>query len=272
MSTLQSLKKQLRGIRSTRKLTKAMKTVATAKFSQLSAVYGQYSVYARECMRIYEKHSAALLATVEAADPSAPSAVVVMAANKGLCGGFNAEVLNFALEKIAEIGEHMLFVCGKQAVTYFSEKGIPVDNSRIFNDVPEYAQSTEFLDELAAMRQEGKISRVYVVYQHYSNMMVQTPTVFELFPEQGEEADMEPLFVPSKENVVKKSAQTVFRAMFHCFVLETAMGAQAATLMTMRSAYDTATEYCEQLEGEINRKRQSSVTADVLETAGEREE
>ena len=272
MPALQSLKKQLRGIRSTRKLTKAMKTVATVKFSQLNAVYGQYSAYARECMRVYENHSAALLGTVPAADPSAPPAVVVMAANKGLCGGFNVEVLGFALEKIEELGEPLLFACGKQAAVYFREKGISVDGSRIFNDVPEYDKSAEFLDELVSMRREGRISRVYIIYPHYLNMMVQTPTMFELFPEPGEEGDIDPLFVPAKETVVQKAAQTIFRAMFHRFVLETATGAQAATLMTMRSAYDTATEYCEQLEGEINRKRQSSVTADVLETAGEREE
>ena len=48
-----------------------------------------------------------------------------------------------------------------------------------------------------------------------------------------------------------------------------ALGAQAATLMTMRSAFDTATEYCEKLEGEINRLRQSAVTADVIETSAE---
>ena len=272
MPALQSLKKQLRGIRSTRKLTKAMKTVATVKFSQLNAVYGQYSAYARECMRVYEKHSSALLGTVPAADPSAPPAVVVMAANKGLCGGFNAEILGFALEKIRELGDHLLFACGKQAVAYFREKEIPVEVAHIFGDVPEYDKSAELLDELADMRREGKISRVYVIYPHYTNMMVQTPTMFEMFPEPGEEGDVEPLFVPAKDTVVQKAAKTIFRAMFHRFVLETATGAQAATLMTMRSAYDTATEYCEQLEGEINRKRQSSVTADVLETSGERDE
>ena len=51
--------------------------------------------------------------------------------------------------------------------------------------------------------------------------------------------------------------------------LETALGAQAATLTTMRSAYDTASEYCVTLEAEINRKRQSQVTADVIEVSAE---
>ena len=59
--------------------------------------------------------------------------------------------------------------------------------------------------------------------------------------------------------------------MFYEIVLEAAIGAQAATLMTMRSAFDTATEYAENLEKEINRLRQSAVTADVIETSAERE-
>ena len=57
--------------------------------------------------------------------------------------------------------------------------------------------------------------------------------------------------------------------MLYGFILETAIGAQAATVMSMRSAYDTAVEYEEKLESEINRKRQSRVTADVIETFAE---
>ena len=78
MPALQSLKKQLRGIRSTRKLTKAMKTVATVKFSQLNAVYGQYAAYAGECLRVYENHSAALLATVPALIACAAGMIVLI--------------------------------------------------------------------------------------------------------------------------------------------------------------------------------------------------
>ena len=64
-------------------------------------------------------------------------------------------------------------------------------------------------------------------------------------------------------------AAKIFMAVAYELILETALGAQAATLMTMRSAYDTATEYCEALESEINRKRQSAVTEDVIETSSE---
>ena len=272
MPAIQSLKKQLRGIRSTQKLTKAMKTVATVKFSKLNAMYGQYAAYGENCAAIYERHSSGLLATVRAADPEAPAAVVVMASNKGLCGSFNSELLSFAIDELGKLDNYMLLACGKKAISYFKEKNLPISREYIFGDVPEHSESAILLDELIEWRLEGKVSRVYVIYPHYVNMMNQKPTVQELFPEAADAVENMTLFVPDRDTVIGKTSRTIFRAVFHKFVLETAVGAQAATLMTMRSAYDTATEYCTRLEGQINRKRQSTVTADVLETAGERGE
>lgn len=269
MAAIQSLKKQLRGIRSTQKLTKAMKTVATVKFSQLSGVYGQYAAYGNMCRSIYERHSAGLLGIVREADPSAPSAVLIMASNKGLCGSFNSELLAFAAEETAKMDNCLLIACGKKAVSYLREKGLPCHKEYIFGDVPTLSESAALLDELIQWRQEGKVSRVFVIYPRYANMMIQIPTISELFPEAEESEENMTVFVPDRETVVENTAKPIFRAMLHKLILETAVGAQAATLMTMRAAYDTATDYCAQLEGEINRTRQSTVTADVLETAGE---
>lgn len=269
MAAIQSLKKQLRGIRSTQKLTKAMKTVATVKFSQLSGVYGQYAAYGDMCRKVYEQHSSGLLDVVRASDPTAPAAVLIMASNKGLCGSFNSELLAFAAEKIEKMDNYLLLACGKKAASYLREKSLECHKTYVFEDVPAYSESCALLDELIQWRLEGKISRVLVIYPRYANMMLQLPTMCELFPETEGEHDVGTVFVPDRETVVEKTAKPIFRAMFHKLVLETAVGAQAAMLMTMRAAYDTATDYCTQLEGEINRTRQSAVTADVLETSGE---
>lgn len=269
MSDLQSLKKQFRGIRSSQKLTKAMKTISTAKFAKLSALYNGYSEYGSRCRAVYEQYRSDYLAAVAAVNPDAPSAVVVMASNKGLCGSFNSELLNFALPQLRRQKGALLFACGKKAIAFFQENRIPVEKEIVFSDIPDYAESAALLDDLLALRRSGRISRVYVIYPQYTNMMVQTPAIRELFPDAGAEETEPPLLVPDRDTVVTKTADVIFRAALHALVLETAVGAQAATLMTMRSAYDTATEYCEELEGEINRKRQSIVTADVLETAAE---
>lgn len=268
MPAIQSLKKQLRSIRSTQKLTKAMKTAATVKFSKVSAIYSQYAAYGEQCAGVYEQFGTGYLSAVRAADPEAPCAVVVMASNKALCGGFNSELLTFAVEELDKLENFRLFACGKKAIEFFRERKMPIEQEFVFSDVPAYEESAALIDRLIEQRLSGKISGVYVVYPSYGNMMTQTPVIRDLFPEPGD-GDCDALLIPDRGTVVEKTVNTIFHAIIHKLVLETATGAQAATLMTMRSAYDTATDYCTQLEGQINRQRQSTVTADVLETAGE---
>ncbi|MBR6514955.1 MAG: F0F1 ATP synthase subunit gamma [Clostridia bacterium] len=270
MPAVQNLKKQLRGIRSTRKLTKAMKTVSTVKFSKLNGIYSDFSLYGRECTSIYTKYEASFAHVLPAADEDAPVLVVVIAANKGMCGSFNTELLSFAMNQLEDMGEYRLVTVGKKAGSYFNKKNIPVDKEYILDDIPAYEDTAALLDDITLWRAEGRVSGVRIIYSRYVNMVHQIPSVCELFSAKERDSDKpEVLFAPDRETVITRTANTVLGAVIYEPILETALGAQAATLMTMRSAYDTATEYCEKLEGEINRLRQSAVTADVIETSGE---
>lgn len=270
MPSLQSLKKQLRGVRSTQKLTKAMKTVSAAKFSRLNGVYNRYAEYGRQCRRVFDEFQEGFLDAVRAGDVTAPPLYVVLTGNKGLCGSFNTEVLKFAGEELASRESYVLLACGKKAIRFFEGRGIPLEGRYVLHDEPTYEESSALLDEMLRLRRTGRVSGVYVIYPRYVNMLTQTPAVCELLPPAGAEDAPdggEILCEPDRETFVARNAQEVFRAMFYDLVLQSALGAQAATLMTMRVAYDAATEYCAQLEGEISRKRQSTVTADVIETA-----
>lgn len=271
MPSIQSLKKELRGIRSTQKLTRAMRTVSAAKFSRLNAVYGQYAEYGRRCRESFDAYQDSFLDAVRAPDPSAPPVFLVMSSNKGLCGSFNSELLKFAEETFRGRAPFSLVACGKKAIRYFRGRGVPLAAEWVLADVPSYEESGALLASLLRMRRDGKASGVYVIYPKYVNMLEQTPAVCELFPPAKAEGDRAQdgtvLFVPDRRTMIERTADTVFGSMFYTLVLESALGAQAATLMTMRAAYDAATEFCERLEGEINRKRQSAVTADVIETS-----
>lgn len=272
MPSIQSLKKQLRGIRSTQKLTKAMKTIATVKFSKLNTAYNQYSEYGRQCKKMFDLYSQSFVDSICKADSDAPVAVIVMASNKGLCGSFNSELLNFAHEELSKFENYVLIACGKKAINFFKSKKIPLEKEYILSDIPSYEESSLIIDELSALRKCGKVSDVYLIYPKYTNIMRQTPVTHELFSSKNNDDNDSVLFVPDRNTIVEKTAKTVFHAMFFGYVLESALGAQAATLMTMRAAYDTATQYRFLLESLINRKRQSAVTADVIETSGERTE
>lgn len=270
MPAVQNLKKQLRGIRSTRKLTKAMKTVSTVKFSKLNGIYNQFSAYGRECEKIYVKYETSFVKVLSAKDEAAPTLIVVMCANKGLCGSFNSELLSYAYGCLEQTKGYILATVGKKSADFFKKKGIAIEKEYVFDDVPSYADSDNLLSDIALWRSEGKVSDVLVIYPKYINMMVQKPSRCSLFSaKEDAEDDFSLYFAPDRESVINKTAMTVFGSMIYELVLETALGAQAATLMTMRSAFDTATEYCEKLEGEINRLRQSAVTADVIETSAE---
>ena len=267
MATVQSLKKKLQTIRSTTKLTRAMKTASTVKFSKLSGIYGEYEKYADEYLRLYEGYRSEFDSVMPCGNPDAPCCYIVITSNKGMCGSFNTELLSF----FTNMDEKGLVVsCGLKADEFFTKKGIEVKKSFTFEDIPSYEQTRELFDFVCSLMEKGEISSVKTVYPEYVNMIKQRPVCKELFTCEPFNPDNEaPIFVPDRETFIKNTAEKIFMCVLYKRVLETALGAHAATVAAMRSAYDTACEYSEKLETEMNRKRQSQVTADVIESSSE---
>lgn len=272
MPTEQVLKKKLKGIITTRKISKAMKTAATVKYSQLSAVYSGYSEYAAQCRELYEKCEKDFFDTFLLGKPDDPVCYIIMASNKGMCGNFNSDLFNYAENILADekIKAELIF-CGEKTISYFKNKGYESVKDYVFGDVPKYPEAKSFFDDLYKLLSERAYSSVKIVYPRYVNMVKQYPCTKELFNTEKTYSDdtSDMLFIPDKETVIKQSSEKIVTSMLYGFLLETAIGAQAATVMSMRSAYDAAVEYEEKLESEINRKRQSRVTSDVIETVAE---
>ena len=268
MATIQTLKKKLRSIRSTQKITRAMQTASTAKFSKLNARTAHYKNYCRECRTLYEQHLAEYRSMFEMREMTAPEALVVIAGNKGMCGGFNSEVLALARELIANAEKpFVVYLCGKKAQAHFDEAHIAYEEAFAFNDIPVYAETKELFEKLCRGLRDGRYSTVKVVYSSYTNITKQTPVVQDMFADGGEVSADTAMFFPDEHSVVEKTADNIMGAFMFEKILESALGAQAATLMAMRSAHDAATEYSIELEREINRSRQKQVTADVIETS-----
>lgn len=271
MPTIQNLKKKLQVILSTRKLTQAMKTASTVKYSKLSALYSDYEKYEEQCNRMYRNYRKDFNSVFSVKNPDAPILYIVMTSNKGMCGSFNTELISF-FENIfrKQETEPVILCCGKKGKDYLDSKKIPYSKSYIFSDIPSYQDACGLFDNIRKLMENGKISSVKIIYSQYQNMMKQSPVCEDLFTLDKESAESEePLFVPDKQTVINQTAEKILISILYKKILETALGAQAATLTTMRSAYDTACEYSAQLETEINRKRQSQVTADVLEVSAD---
>lgn len=267
MATVQSLKKKLQTIRSTVKVTRAMKTASTVKYSKLSGIYAEYEKYSDEYLRLYETYRSEFNSAIHCVNPDAPCCYIVITSNNGMCGSFNTDLISFFCDK-----EEKGFVisCGRKGTEYLERNSITAEKTVILDDIPAYEQVKDLFEYACSLMAEGKVSAVKTVYPEYVNMMKQRPVCKDLFSfGEGKTEDDSPVFVPDRETVIKNTAEKIFLSILYKRVLETALGAQAATLAAMRSAYDTACEYSEKLETEMNRKRQSQVTADVIESSSE---
>ena len=271
MPTIQNLKKKLQVILSTRKITQAMKTASTVKYSKLSALYSDFSKYEEQCSIMYQTYRDDINSVFAPKNPDAPTLYILLSSNKGMCGNFNTDLHLFFEGIIREQkGSPVVFCCGKKGIEYLDNKRIPCKESFIFEDTPDFSVASEFFDKIMHLIKNGDVSDVKIVYQKYINTMKQRPTCDDLLSfDKGAPKGEDPLFVPDKQTVINSTAEKILVSILYKRILETALGAQAATLTTMRSAYDTACEYSEQLETQINRKRQSQVTADVIEIASE---
>ena len=267
MAGLQQLKGRLRSVKISKQLASAMKTVASVKYSRLTAMESAYRGYAGMCRQMKKM----IEIPASSNDDALPRCIVVVGSNKGLCGSYNSELRTYAEDQIVTDANRLLIVTGKNAISYFSEKNIPVFKEFVLPDVPLEIDCKELTETIKSLYFEGKVKSVDIVFQRYVNTFTQTPATLQIFPYEsnGKPNTEDDLVLTDKETFYKAALDKIISSDIYSVCLEAALGAQAATLLAMRTAYDNAETTAEQLQNEINRKRQSAVTAGVLETSNE---
>lgn len=272
MAEIQQLKKKLKSICATQKLSQAMKTVSAVKFSQLNTRFRGYAPYAEKYKVLYRDYLPKTGSFTGKANPAAPRGFLILGSNRGLCGSFNNDILTFAAETIGEGAEGVYIItAGEQITAMFPTAVRTPDETFDYPDVPSFEDGVRLYERICALETEGKISGLSVIYPRFVNTMKQTP-VCEVITQTAEEKKPkeEVFWFPDERTIAPDLVLGCYKSMVYEILLESALGAQAATLFTMRSAYDTACEYREMLEGEIQRERQTEVTSDVIETSSER--
>ena len=268
MAGLQELRKRLRSIRSTGQLAGAMRTAATAKYARLNRVRGTFSPYAQACETMLHHLGGAGIPR-ETEEIRHRDAVVLMSSNRGLCGGFNAELFRFFSQREESGEEPLLFVWGRKAAAWLREQGREAEEFPV-SDIPDYQEVKALSNRLRGLYVSGEVERILVVYQSFHNMLTQTPAERQILPEPRAaetKDDASLLYLPDRETIGAQLAVSCMDTALYNLALENAAGAQAATLVAMRSACDNAEASAAKLEITINRRRQADVTASVIETA-----
>lgn len=266
------MKNRLSSINTVGQLAGAMRTVSAAKYSRVSNVRNGFLPYAEACSAMMTQFGSSLAQALPCGDPEAPDCYVVIAGNRGLCGGYNSEIVAYGVEVLNALEKPCrLVTVGKKAESALREAGFSIERSFEIPDVPDFDSCQELLRYLREGYLRGEIASVRVIYQRFINMLTREAVTTEILPMTADEAAQpsDDLFVPDKTTVLKAAALRCVDSVVYSTILEAAAGAQAATLVAMRSAYDNAQESIADLETEISRKRQSDVTAGVLETTSD---
>jgi F-type H+-transporting ATPase subunit gamma len=284
MAKARALDRRRKSVRNIRKITRTMELIATARFKKAM----DRSLAARD----YTKHLAKILENIAAvgADvahplleirPTKRTAVLVLTGNRGLCGGYNGNVVRQAAALLGqwktEQVETRVAVSGKRGISALKFRGAKLAETYLtFEDKPEYAAvapiGRAYLEAYAA----GEIDRLDVAYTRFHGIAKQeavTEMLLPLAPPQAAAAAAklasdEYDFEPSAASILEELLPASFMArLFKCF-LDAAVSEQVARMVAMKAATENAGGLIKNLSRQYNRARQSQITGEIMEILG----
>ena len=212
-------------------------------------------------------------------------ATLVLTANRGLCGGYNGNVLRQAIRQRQEWQDQnknlALDVSGKRGISGFKFRNISVEDTYTqFDDQPAFEEVEKIAEGYLEDYASGKIDRLDVVYTQFKTVARQETVVETLLPlgslideegsEEGASGSSESLyeFVPSPESILEEVVPMSFKVkLFKCF-LDAAVSEQIARMVAMKSATENASDMIRNLSQTYNRARQSQITGEIMEVIG----
>lgn len=277
MANLRDLRRRIKSIKSTQQITKAMKAVSAAKMRK-----AQESVVAA---RPYSKRIQGVLGRVAVASGGASHpllevrepkkvAFIVMTADRGLCGGFNGNIIRRAAQEIKGSGmDTSLIVVGRKSRDFFQRRGYNIAKEYIgLGDNIKYASARDIVSFVVDKYSKEEYDVVYLIYSQFVNVMVQTPMVVKLLPaqppaEEGEskteKADY--IYEPSAEAVLAELLPKYIENAIYQGLLETKAGFYSAQMTAMDNATKNADEMIDNLTLIMNRARQAVITKEISE-------
>ena len=255
---IKSLRSRIRSVDSTLHLTKAMGLVAASKIRRATRTMNQSREYASAMDDVVSVLSSSpeCERTPYMQPRGEGTRLIVIAGDRGLAGGYNANVFRLAAtEPDAEI-----IPIGKRACERW---GKPVISSEKYPA----AEARKLADELCRDFRDGKFGRLGILYTRYRSMMSQDATLLWVLPLEKAEKDGKaaPVFEPDEQTVLNAAVPTYVSGLLTACIRESYACEVAARRMAMDSAGKNAQEMIDKLQLQYNRARQSSITQEITE-------
>ena len=280
MATLRDLKRQIASVKNIAKVTEALQTVSAVKFRKAEARVKRARPYAENVEQMMRDvaRSAGDSSPLLAGREGTTIAICTVTADRGLAGGFNAQVLRSTVRFRRERDAQFVQVAsGRKAVAFFRFRGIDLHEVYTgFSDSPTYEKAREIGHDLTRLFNEEEADEVYLIYNRFESALTQRPVVTRLLPvapEDEEETDDEGLpstfmeYIPDADVILRKLVPRYVETMVWQALLESAAGEHGARMTAMKNATDNANELARDLTLAMNKARQAQITREISEIA-----
>lgn len=286
MAKARELKRRIRSVENTRKITKTMEMVATSKLKRAQDRVVAARPYAQALAEVIgDLYSPALAERFALLRQPAGGihrvALVLITANRGLCGGFNANLIREARRRIealegqeggADVALHLI---GRKGVTFFKfSKRTPATQRVDIGEKPTAAHAAEIVAPLIEQFEAGQIDAVELVFAKYNSAVSTPPTTLRILPVEPPKAKAAGagranyILKPSAEAILEELLPLYVRNQVYRALVETAAGFYGAQRTAMKNATDNAGEMLDILRRTYNRARQAQITQELSEIVG----
>ncbi len=275
MPNLRDVKQRIRSVKNTEQMTKAMKLVSASKLRKAQVAIQTARPYAHK-MRDVMNHLVARcnkdLHPLLDNRTGNRVLLVVITADRGLCGAFNSNIVKMTQELIKENTDReiSLFIAGKKGLDFFRNRPYKIQDKYLgWTKDFEYLKAVEIGDMLAQLFIENKTDRIYMVYNEFKSIMQQEVIREQLLPIVSEEAGDDQLtdyiFEPDEETILEDLLKRYMTTQIYRAFLESSASEHGARMTAMDSASRNAKEMIGELTLFYNRTRQAHITKELIE-------
>jgi F-type H+-transporting ATPase subunit gamma len=291
MANLKEVRVRIASVISTQQITKAMKMVSASKLRRAQGAIQQIRPYAEGLQNMVGR----LVSGLEGSAAEMPLTsvreikrvgVVLLTSDKGLCGGFNSNLIKTARRFIQDLPadqQATLIPVGRKGVDFFKRSGLPQDLR--FRDLMlkiRYQATAEMAEQLSKAFVQGEYDQVVVVYSEFKNPVVQYFRVMPWLPLQAEspsasssasgagagQGAADYLYEPGREQIVQDLLPFSLAIDLHKAMLDTQASEHGARMTAMDKATENAGDLLRELRLQYNRARQAAITTEITEIVG----
>jgi F-type H+-transporting ATPase subunit gamma len=283
MATLRDIKRRIKSVKSTQQITKAMKMVAAARLRRAQENIINSRPYSK---KIFEMLNHLLNIENGIDNPLLNSrdvknvAIVIVTSDRGLCGGFNMNIIREATNLIQneykalyESGNVQLWCVGKKGQDHFARRNFRItgEYGGIFSNL-DFNFALSLVKELTDKYIAGEIDKVVIVYNEFKSIIQQNIRIEQLLPiKQTEAPEKLPhkvqdfIYEPDRVEIIKKLLPKHLNSQVWRILQESFAAELGARMTAMDMATENAKELIKSLQLKYNKERQSAITTEILE-------